>query len=41
MGFFGEIIRFVRDNTIDAAKECGFDKVKEELKDAIKALKGD
>ena len=40
MGILGDTIRFVRDTTKDSLEECGFDDVKDELKDIIKALKG-
>ena len=40
MGVFGDMIRLVRDTTKDTFDECGFDDLKDELKDIIKALKG-
>lgn len=40
MGVFGDMIRLVRDTTKESLEECGFDDFKNELKDAVKALKG-
>ena len=41
MGIFGDMIRLVRDTTKESLEECGFEDVKDELKDIWKALKGD
>lgn len=41
MGILGDVIRLVRDTTKDFFEECGAEAVKEEIKDAIKALKGE
>ncbi len=41
MGILGDAIRLVRDTTKDFFKECGSDELKEEVKDMIKALKGE
>ena len=41
MGIIGDMIRMVRDTTKDTFDECGFDDLKDELKDIVKALKGD
>ncbi len=41
MGILGDMIRLVRDTTKETLKECGFDDLKDELKDALKALKGE
>lgn len=40
MGVLGDIIREVRDTVKESFEECGFDNVKDEIKDVIKALKG-
>lgn len=40
MGVFGDMIRFVRDTTKEALDECGLDDIKEEIKDVVKAIKG-
>ena len=40
MGIIGDMIREVRDTFKDGLEECGFDNLKEELKDVIKAFKG-
>ena len=40
MGIIGDTIRFVRSTFEDSLEECGFDDVKDELKDIVKALKG-
>lgn len=40
MGLFGDIIRFVRDTTKESLEECGFDDLKEEIKDIIEAING-
>ena len=39
MRVLGDIIRLVRDTTKDSLEECGFNDLKEEIKDALKALK--
>jgi len=41
MGVFGDMIRLVRDTTKETFEECGFDDWKNELKDIVKALKGE
>lgn len=41
MGVLGDIIREVRDTVQDSLEECGIDDSMEELKDALKALKGE
>lgn len=41
MGVLGDMIRLVRDTTKEAFEECGFDDLRDELKDIIKALKGE
>jgi hypothetical protein len=41
MGVLGDIIREVRDTVKESFEECGFDDVKDEIKDVIKALKGE
>ena len=41
MGVLGDIIRLVKDTTKDTLEECGLDDVKDELKDIVKALKGE
>ena len=41
MGVFGDMIILVRDTTKETFEECGFDDVKDELKDIWKAIKGD
>lgn len=41
MGVLGDAIREVRDTVKESLEECGFDGVKDELKDIIKALKGE
>lgn len=40
MTVLGDMIRFVRDTTKDALDEVGLDDLKEEIKDIIKAIKG-
>ena len=40
MGVIGDTIRFFRDLTKDALNECGAEEIKEEIKDAINAIKG-
>ena len=40
MGIIGDTIRFVRTAIEDSLEECGFEDVKDELKDIVKALKG-
>ncbi len=40
MGVLGDIIREVRDTVKESFEECGFDDLKSEIKDVIKALKG-
>lgn len=40
MGVLGDMIRLVRDTTKEFLGECGFDDLKSEIKDVIKALKG-
>lgn len=40
MSVLGDMIRFVRDTTKESLEECGFDDLKTELKDIIKAIKG-
>lgn len=40
MGLFGDMIRFTRDTTKDALEECGFEDLKDELKDVVQAIKG-
>lgn len=40
MGVLGDIIRLVRDTTKESLEECGFDDLRGELKDIVKALKG-
>ena len=40
MSVFGDMIRLVRDTTKESLEECGFDDLKDELKDIVKALKG-
>lgn len=40
MGVLGDMIREVRDVVETVNEECGFEDLKDELKDAIKALKG-
>ena len=39
MGIFGDMIRLVRDTTKESLEECGFDDLKNELKDIVKAMK--
>lgn len=39
MGVLGDIIREVRNTVKESFEECGFDDVKDEIKDVIKALK--
>jgi hypothetical protein len=41
MGIIGDVIREVRDTLKDSFEECGFYDVKDELKDILKALKGE
>lgn len=41
MGILGDVIRLVRDTIKDSLKECGSDELKEEVKDVIRALKGE
>ena len=41
MGVFGDMIRLVRDTTKESLEECGIDKLKDEIKDVWKALKGE
>lgn len=40
MGILGEQFRFWRDLTKDAFYECGFEDLKDELKDLKEAIKG-
>lgn len=39
MGELGDMIRLVKDTIKDSLEECGFNDLKEEIKDALKALK--
>lgn len=41
MGLLGDIIREVRDTVKGSLEECGVDSVVDEVKDVIKALKGE
>ena len=41
MTVLGDMIRLVRDTTKETLEECGFDDLKSELKDIIKAIKGE
>ena len=41
MGILGDMIRLVRDTTKESLDECGFDDLKNEIKDVLKALKGE
>jgi hypothetical protein len=41
MGVLGDTIREVRDTIQDSLEECGYNDLKEELKDIIKAMKGE
>ena len=41
MSIIGDVIREVRDTLKDSLEECGFYDVKDELKDILKALKGE
>ena len=41
MGILGDMIRFVRDTTKESLEECGIDGLKDEIKDVLKALKGE
>lgn len=41
MGTLGDIIRLVRDTTKESLEECGIDDLKDEIKDVLKALKGE
>lgn len=41
MSVLGDMIRLVRDTTKETLEECGFDDLKSELKDIIKAIKGE
>jgi hypothetical protein len=41
MGILGDMLRLVRDTTKESFEECGFDGMKDEVKDIWKALKGD
>ncbi len=40
MGVLGDMIRFVRDTSNEFLEECGFDDLKEEVKDVVHAIKG-
>lgn len=39
MGELGDMIRLVKDTIKDSLEECGFNDLKEEIKDVLKALK--
>ena len=41
MGVLGDVIREVRDTVQDSLEECGIDDLKSEIKDIVKALKGE
>jgi hypothetical protein len=41
MGIIGDMIRMVRDTTKESLEECGIDDLKNEIKDVLKALKGE
>lgn len=41
MGILGDVIREVRDTVQDSLEECGIDDLKDEIKDVLKALKGE
>ena len=41
MGVLGDIIREVRDTVNDTFEECGGKDIVDELKDVLKALKGE
>ena len=41
MSIIGDVIREVRDTLKDSFEECGFNDAKNELKDILKALKGE
>jgi hypothetical protein len=41
MGILGDVIREVRDTVQDSLEECGIDDLKDEIKDALKAIKGE
>lgn len=41
MGILGDMIRFIRDTTKESLEECGIDDLKDEIKDVLKALKGE
>ena len=39
MGELGDMIRLVKDTIKDSLEECGFNDLKKEVKDVLKALK--
>lgn len=39
MGVLGDVIRFTQDTIKESLEECGFDGIKDELKDAVNAIK--
>ena len=39
MGELGDMIRLVKDTIKESLEECGFNDLKEEIKDVLKALK--
>ena len=41
MGELGDMIRLVKDTIKESLEECGFDDLKDELKDIAKILKGE
>ena len=41
MGIFGDMIRLVRNTTKETLEECWVGDLKDELKDIVKALKGE